>query len=123
MLTGIIRPRLEETFELIRDRLETSPFAAMAGRRLVLSGGASQLPGVRELAGQILDRQVRLGTPMPLKGMPEAAMKPAFAVAAGLLDHALNPDQQVLLPERRNNRTARREGYISRVGQWIIESF
>ena len=50
-------------------------------------------------------------------------MKPAFAVAAGLLDHALNPDQQVLLPERRNNRTARREGYISRVGQWIIESF
>lgn len=123
MLTGIIRPRLEETFEMIRDQLEASPFAAMAGRRLVLSGGASQLPGVRELAGQILDRHVRLGTPTPLKGMPEAAMKPAFAVAAGLLDHALNPDAQILLPERRHAHAARREGYISRVGQWIMESF
>lgn len=122
MLTGIIRPRIEETFEMLRDRLDASPFAALAGRRLVLSGGASQLPGVRELAAQILDRQVRLGAPRALKGMPEAAIKPAFAAASGLLDHALNPDPVISLPERRGGQAVQ-SNYLARVGRWIAESF
>ena len=121
MLTGIIRPRLEETFELLRDRLEASPFAALAGRRVVISGGASQLSGVREVAAQILDRQVRLGAPHVVKGMPEVATKPAFAVATGLLQHALNPEPELSLPARRNQPLA--SNYILRVGRWIAESF
>ena len=51
LLVGIIAPRLEETFELVRNRLEASGFDKVAGRRVVLTGGACQLHGVRELAG------------------------------------------------------------------------
>ena len=51
LLVGIIAPRLEETFELVRDRLEATGFDKIAGRRVVLTGGACQLPGARELAG------------------------------------------------------------------------
>jgi cell division protein FtsA len=47
MLTGIIRPRLEEIFELVRDRLEACDAAHFSGRRVVLTGGASQLTGAR----------------------------------------------------------------------------
>ena len=64
LLVGIIAPRLEETFELVRGRLEASGCDKVAGRRVVLTGGACQLHGVRELAGHILDKQVRIGRPI-----------------------------------------------------------
>jgi cell division protein FtsA len=47
MLTGIIRPRIDEIFELVADRLNTCSVAHLGGQRVVLSGGASQLPGLR----------------------------------------------------------------------------
>ena len=81
----IIRPRLEETFELVRARLEAANLTREAGNRVVLTGGASQLSGAREMASRILDRQVRLGKPAHLRGLPEVASGPAFATAAGLL--------------------------------------
>ena len=85
MVIGIIRPRLEETFELVKDRLESAGLSSEIGRRVVLTGGASQLVGVRELAGRVLERQVRLGRPHPVRGMPETASGPAFAAPLGLL--------------------------------------
>lgn len=82
-VVGIIRPRLEETFELVRDRL--AGHGRATGNRVVLTGGASQLVGVREMAGRILDRQVRLGRPHSVRGLPELHDGPAFSTAAGLL--------------------------------------
>ena len=52
---------------------------------MVLTGGACQLAGVRETAGRILNKQVRLGRPIALRGLPDSASGPAFATAAGLL--------------------------------------
>ncbi len=84
-VVNIIRPRLEETFEMVRERLDAYGFARAAGARVVLTGGASQLGGVRELAATILDRPVRLGRPSGLRGLPDSASGPAFATAAGLV--------------------------------------
>ena len=84
-VVNVIRPRLEETFELVRDRLNAAGVAREAGNRVVLTGGASQLSGAREMAGRILDRQVRLGSPHALRGLPDDHAGPAFATAAGLL--------------------------------------
>ena len=85
MLVNIITPRLEETFELVRDRLEASGLVRAAGHRIVLTGGASQLSGVREMANRMLGGQVRAGRPAPLRGLPDSATGPAFATAVGLL--------------------------------------
>jgi len=85
MVVGIIKPRLEETLELVRDRLEAAGLGREGGTRVVLTGGASQLVGVREMAARILDRQVRLGRPLAVRGLAEAASGPAFAGAVGLL--------------------------------------
>lgn len=85
MLVSIIRPRIEETFELVKERLERSGLTRAAGNRVVLTGGACQLGGVRELAAHMLGKQVRLGRPSALRGLPDAAAGPAFATAAGLL--------------------------------------
>jgi cell division protein FtsA len=51
----------------------------------VLTGGACQLAGAREMAGRVLNKQVRLGRPNALRGLPDSASGPAFATAAGLL--------------------------------------
>lgn len=96
MVIGIIRPRLEETFELVRDRLEGAGLGDDAGRRVVLTGGASQLVGARELAARILDRQVRLGRPHPVRGLPETASGPAFAAPIGLLAWAAGEGRPLL---------------------------
>jgi cell division protein FtsA len=68
-LVGIIAPRLEETFDMVRDRLDHSGFDKLSGRRVVLTGGACQLAGVRELAALFLDKQVRIGTPLRVGGL------------------------------------------------------
>lgn len=85
MVVNIIRPRLEETFELVKERLESAGVSKEAGTRVVLTGGASQLVGARELAARVLDRQVRVARPHPARGLPETASGPAFAGALGLL--------------------------------------
>jgi cell division protein FtsA len=85
MVVRIVRPRLEEIFEEVRAKLEAAGVTQEMGRRVVLCGGASQLVGVRELAAQVLDRQVRLARPHQVRGLPEIASGPAFAVTCGLL--------------------------------------
>ena len=84
-LIGIIQPRLEEIFEQMRARLDDSGVAHMAGRRVILTGGGSQMPGICDLAQAILNKQVRLGRPIRLEGLDETISGPAFATTAGLL--------------------------------------
>ncbi len=87
LLVGIIQPRVEEIFEMLRARLQDSGVGALAGRRVVLTGGASQLPGLRDLAQLVMDKQVRLGRPIRLDGLAEAVSGPAFSTTAGLLTY------------------------------------
>ena len=68
-LVRIIKPRVEEILEMVRDRLEASPFAAEPRARVVLTGGASQLAGIADLAARILRRPVRIGRPLGLAGL------------------------------------------------------
>ncbi len=118
LLVSIIAPRIEETFELVSHRLDASGCDKLAGRRVVLTGGACQLHGVRELAGLILDKQVRIGRPMGIKGLAEATHGPAFSSAAGLLRFALSERAESPRPTR-----AASGGMFGRVGQWLRENF
>ncbi len=88
LLTGIIQPRIEETFELIRAKLNDEGLSQVAGRRVVLTGGASQLLGIQDLAKHVLDKQVRLGKPSVIKGLAESTGGPVFATALGMLQYA-----------------------------------
>jgi len=121
MLTGIIKPRMEEIFELVRNRMEASGFDRLAGRRVVLTGGASQLQGTRELAASVLGKQVRLGRPIRIRGLAEATGGPAFATCAGLLSYALRtpPDWS----GKASTPPSRPNGRSGRIGQWLRENF
>ena len=88
LLKGIIAPRVEETFELLRDRLKAAGAQVDPGAGMVLTGGASQLAGVREVAVRVFDRPVRLGRPRRTPHLADAASGPAFCAAAGVLQRA-----------------------------------
>jgi cell division protein FtsA len=117
LLVSIIAPRVEETFEMVRNRLEARGFDKIAGRRVVLTGGACQLHGVRELAGLILDKQVRIGRPARIKGLAESTHGPAFSAAAGLLLFAMSERAESPHPAR-----LPAGGIFGRVGQWLREN-
>lgn len=122
-LTRIIRPRVEEILEMARDRLAASGHAGRVGKRIVLTGGASQLTGLVEVARRVLGRNVRLGRPLGVAGLPPNAKGPAFAATVGLLIYP-----QVAAIENFQTRTRRvaltgTDGYFARFGQWIRESF
>ena len=92
---SIIVPRLEETFEMVRAQLDASGISREAGHRVVLTGGASQMPGLRDMATRMLGGQVRLGKPAHVRGLPDLASGPAFATASGLLAWASGTGRQL----------------------------
>lgn len=121
VLVGIVRARLEEILELVRSRIEAAGFDRVAGPRVILTGGTSQLPGLRELTSQILDKQVRLGRPKPAEGLAEAVSGPAFSTCAGLLLFAVNEIAEA--PIGAHRLLEEPVGRLSRIGHWIRENF
>jgi cell division protein FtsA len=93
-LIGIMRPRVEEILEEVRSRLDAAGFEHLPSQQIVLTGGASQIPGLDGLASKILGQQVRLGRPLRVQGLPQAATGPAFASAVGLCLFAANPQDE-----------------------------
>ena len=95
VLIGIIQPRLEEIFELVRARIKDSGLSGIAGRRVVLTGGAAQMNGMRDLAGHVLDKQVRVGKPVGVNGLPDAVSGPAFSSAVGMLSYIARRSHEI----------------------------
>lgn len=93
-LIGVMRPRAEEILEEVRARLDAAGFEHLPGQRIVLTGGGSQIPGLEGLASRILGQQVRLGKPLRIQGLPQAATGPAFAAGVGLSLYAAHPQDE-----------------------------
>src|ERR1700742_2259229 len=123
-IANIVRHRAEEIFEMVRDRLADSPFAAEPKARVVLSGGASQLTGTLELATQILGRPVRIGRPHGFGRLPNEAKSASFAVPSGLLVYPQYAHLEHVEPRhtRQLSRTGT-DGYFGKVGRWLREGF
>lgn len=124
LISRIVRARIEETLELIRDRIRKSGFSPVVGKRLVLTGGACQLTGLPEVARHILARNVRIGRPMGVAGLQAAAKGPAFSTAVGLMIYPQFADLEThaaaggLLTQLAGN-----DSRLARMGQWLKESF
>ena len=123
-MTRIIRARVEETLEMLRDRLNASGYGNAVGKRVILTGGASQLGDLPDAARRVMGRNVRIGRPLGVAGLPEAAKGPAFATTVGLLIYpqaagleGRQPKGGAVLQATGTN------GRLQRMGQWIKDSF
>jgi cell division protein FtsA len=122
-IANIVRQRAEEIFEMVRDRLADSPFAAEPRARIVLSGGASQLTGLVELGGQILGRPVRVGRPLGFHRLPNEAKSASFAVPSGLLVYPQYAHLEHVEPRYTRQLKTGTDGYFGKVGRWLREGF
>lgn len=123
-LVRIIRPRVEEIMELVRDRLKAAGFAAQAHRRLILTGGGSQLNGITEVARNTMSSSVRIGRPLGIHGLPESAKSPTYSAAAGLLIYPQVVNAEYFAQNGNfMTKTTTTDGYVARVAHWLKESF
>jgi cell division protein FtsA len=93
-LIGIMRPRVEEILEEVRATLDAAGFDTLPSQQIVLTGGASQIPGLDGIATRVLGQRVRLGRPLRVQGLPQAATGAAFASAVGLCLFAAHPQDE-----------------------------
>ena len=130
LLNAIIRPRLEELFEIGRGRLKAAGVEKAAGPSVVLTGGASQLPGTAELATRVLGTQARLGAIQGLAGLGDAVSGPAFAASAGVINRCVSgpveaisgPPRIIQSGHRRVITNEQERGPVA-VLRWFAESF
>ncbi|MCI4645606.1 MAG: cell division protein FtsA [Hyphomonadaceae bacterium] len=124
-LTKIIAPRVEEVFELIHKRLIASRLRNVLPRRAVLTGGASQLPGVRDVAGRVLGMQTRLGRPVHAEILGESLATPGFSTVAGLLGYGLKgiPDVAWAGAAQGFPGVGGPGGRVNRTWAWLKENF
>ncbi len=120
-IVRMVKPRVEEILEMIRDRLKAANMLSAASRRMVLTGGASQLNGLAEVVARIFNTEVRVGRPLGMTNFSETAKSPAFAVAAGLLAYPQYAGREHFEPRRRHKGSE--ANYLTRVGEWIRQSF
>ena len=123
VLTSIIYPHVETLMAEVNKRLEASGFDRVSGRRVVLTGGASQLQGLEDVTAKLLGKQVRLGRPRGIEAMPAAGTGPAFATCSGLLKYAAIAPQE-LGEARLDNANAPIDGGVfQRASDWFRRNF
>ena len=120
-LISIITPRIEEIFELVNHKLDEHGLRGNSSHRVVLTGGGSHLSGIRDVAGMILDKQVRLGKPRNVLNLPDNLYNPAFSTAVGLLQFALNYSEKK--PGKIINKPAHSGTSFGKIFGWMKQNF
>jgi cell division protein FtsA len=85
LLSEVIEPRVEELYSLVQAELRRSGFEEQISSGLVLTGGASLMRGMVELAEEVFHMPVRVGVPEYVGGFSERVRNPRFATSVGLL--------------------------------------
>jgi len=95
-----------ELFELVLKEVKRSGYDGLLKAGIVLTGGSSQLPGVKTVASEVLKLPVRVAQPENLTGMAEALKNPAYSTSVGLLKLGLimdlEDDRRTTLRHRRD---------------------
>jgi len=93
-LAEVIEPRVEELFQLVQQELRRSGFEEVLSSGMVITGGASLMPGMVELAEEVFHMPVRIGVPKYVGGLSEVVKNPRFSTGVGLLQYGkdqMNP--------------------------------
>ena len=92
-LSEILEPRAEEMFEIVGREIKQAGHEGTVVAGLVLSGGASLLHGIADVAERVLDLPVRVGSPSELNGLRNIVKSPIYATAVGLILEAWRPSE------------------------------
>ena len=97
-LAHIIEARTEEIFYMVLQEIKRSGYDGLLPAGMVLTGGTSMLPGIQDLANNVMNMPVRIAQPENLYGLVDQLKSPSFSSSVGLLHWAM------LYLEAENNR-------------------
>jgi len=96
-LAAILQPRVEELFGLVRQEIKRSGYDGLLPAGVVLTGGTSQLPAIRNVASDVLELPVRVAQPEGMRGLVDQLRSPAFSTSIGLLHWARLQEEQAAI--------------------------
>lgn len=119
----IIRPRMEEIFSLVKEKLEKLSLNRPLGGGVVLTGGGSQLLGAAELAAHIFGLPVRMGSPLSVGGLVDEYRSPVYSTAVGLVLEGF--DREGRNPEKDADSRPREKGspIFGKLADWFKKEF
>ena len=91
---GIIKPRLNEIFTMVRLALEREEFAGQVPAGAIITGGGAEIVGVSESAKRMLSLPVRIGKPKGIGGLIDDIITPSFATPVGLVLYAASKEPE-----------------------------
>jgi cell division protein FtsA len=121
ILTEILEPRVEEIFQLVHHEIERNGFSELLASGVVITGGSTLLPGMPELAEEIMGVPVRRGVPRGIGGLVDVVKSPVYATGVGLVVYgAKNLDRRMFRIRESENvfKKVKR-----RMGEWLQEVF
>jgi cell division protein FtsA len=116
----IIQPRIEEIFSFVKAEIMRLGCEDMLASGAVITGGATLLPGMAELAEEVLGIPVRLGMPKGVGGLADVVKSPAYSTGVGLVQYAASLQS---LSGRTADRPARSGGFFSRLRRVFSSAF
>ena len=117
-LAEVVEPRYDELFSLIQAELRRSGFEELIAAGVVLTGGASKMEGVIELAEEIFHMPVSLGAPKAITGLKDIVRNPVHATGVGLM---LYGKEQRRSPAGANQGGSGKR--MSRLRKWFADNF
>ncbi|MBL8919677.1 MAG: cell division protein FtsA [Myxococcaceae bacterium] len=121
ILSEILEPRVEEIFQLVHHEIERNGFSELLASGVVITGGSTLLPGMAELAEEIMGVPVRRGVPRGIGGLVDVVKSPVYATGVGLVVYgAKNLDRRMFRIREGENvfKKVKR-----RMGEWLQEVF
>jgi len=119
-LAEVVEPRYEELFTYIQAELRRSGYEGLVGAGIVLTGGASKIEGVVELAEEIFHMPVSQGAPRHISGLRDIVKNPVYATGVGLLMYGKQREDE---QRERRGRTRITSGGFSRLRKWLSDNF
>ena len=85
LVEGIIRPRLNEIFSMVKLELEKEGIANRIPSGAIITGGGAETAGAVDSARRVLSVPVRIGVPKGVGGLIDDVITPSFSTCVGLL--------------------------------------
>jgi cell division protein FtsA len=119
----IIRPRMEEIYSMVKEKIDKLSLSRPLGGGIVLTGGGAQLLGAAELASHIFKMPVRVGTPLPLGGLVDEYRSPVYAAAVGLVLEGYERAGNKVTDQVTEYRDKSRGSLFKRLVDWLRREF
>src|SRR3990167_3690731 len=103
ILSEILEPRVEEIFQLVHHEVDRNGFSELLTSGVVITGGSTLLPGMTELAEEIMGVPVRRGVPRGIGGLVDVVKSPVYATGVGLVVYGARHQDRSMFRIREEN--------------------